>query len=159
MATLRCLMTLSFIMMLTIAAQPVSAHWYRHAHPTHWANVPHGAEHKHYNHRERYNIRDHHKRRLSAHQFKKDHKHFWRKMKNYRFPKVGHQRLDYCFKKNRFCGRVAANEFCKLNGFSYASQFKVDRHAYLTRNLGDRNMNHYHKDHGNGFTYIRCRKH
>lgn len=152
---LRSILITATLAIMAVVAQPVSAHWYRHAHPTMWAQVPHGVEHKHYNHRERYSIKNH---RAQRHATRK-HKNFWRKMKSYRFPKVGHYRVDYCYKKNRFCGRTAANAFCKMHGFKYASQFKIDRHALKTKHLGDHRISRYPQYHGNGFTYVRCRKH
>jgi hypothetical protein len=156
MIQLRSFISTGVFAALLMLVQPASAHWYLHAHPTQWAPVPHGIAHKHYDHRKGYKM---HKHRTASRHFKQKYRNFWRKMKHYKFPMIGAQRLDFCYKKKHFCGRVAANEFCKLKGFEYTSQFKIDRHALQTRSIGDRKLNRYPANKGNGFRYIRCRKH
>lgn len=73
----------------------------------------------------------------------------------YKDPMIKGERLDFCYKHGRYCGRVAANSFCQQNGYRYATRFYRDRNIGVTRTIGDNRVKrHASRD---GFRWIKCR--
>ena len=69
-------------------------------------------------------------------------------------PMLGKHYLDFCFKHNKFCGRSAANKFCKKQGFAFASRFFIKRNIGKTVTIGDKRTHYARRD---GFRLIKCR--
>lgn len=76
----------------------------------------------------------------------------------FREPMLRHARLDFCYKFDSYCGRAAANAFCRSKGYNYATTFWIDRDVGETHNIANEGKRQYrHKHSGDGFSYIKCR--
>ncbi len=52
-------------------------------------------------------------------------------------PRYEHQRVSWCYRMHKGCGRVAADSFCQRMGYLKAQSFSQDPHIDVTQNLGD----------------------
>lgn len=64
------------------------------------------------------------------------------------------RRLDWCLVNGRFCGRYAAHDYCRMEGYKYASSYYISHGVGATRTIGD---NKYCSGHCDGFFRITCR--
>ena len=78
----------------------------------------------------------------------------WNDVAVYHNPMIGNYRLDFCYKDGQYCGRAAANLYCRKQGFRYATQFDIERHVGRTVNIATGYVGHSCRD---GFHAIRCR--
>lgn len=60
------------------------------------------------------------------------------KSKLYKTPKYRGSPVSECFRKDRECGSHAANEFCRINDFGYATSYRVEGSQQRTWLLGDK---------------------
>lgn len=72
-------------------------------------------------------------------------------------PKIGKNRLDYCFSWQKGCGQEAADAFCTSKGFAKASDFTIAQGIGAnspTRTIGDNSV--CDNDSCDGFMSITC---
>lgn len=53
------------------------------------------------------------------------------------FPRVGADRIDWCYADEKGCGQRAAYSFCRRMGYRRASEFEKQEHVTITRSLGN----------------------
>ena len=79
--------------------------------------------------------------------------------KTFKYPKIRHLRVDWCYNFGQGCGKKAANKFCKLKGYTKALNWKLDPNIGLqstTFTLGDHR--YCEKAGCGGFKFIKCIK-
>ncbi len=63
------------------------------------------------------------------------------------------QRLAWCYENQHYCGRAAANAFCRVQGYRHALGFRIDWDVELAQGINEKKPSLHH----NGFKWIRCR--
>lgn len=58
----------------------------------------------------------------------------------FKHPKVGGNRLDWCFSFQKGCGEKAANAWCQSQGYKNAAAFSKAANVGLTRTIGDSSL-------------------
>ncbi|MBN9254557.1 MULTISPECIES: hypothetical protein [unclassified Mesorhizobium] len=74
----------------------------------------------------------------------------------FKHPKVGGNRLDWCFKFQNGCGEKAANAWCQDQGYKNATSFTKAANVGLTRTIGDSSL--CADSHCDSFSQITCFK-
>lgn len=74
--------------------------------------------------------------------------------KQFFHPRYNLYRLDYCYKRERGCGKRAANSFCSRMGYMQASRFEIEKSVSATKTIGSQELCFGKQCHG--FELIIC---
>jgi hypothetical protein len=74
--------------------------------------------------------------------------------KRFVVPRFNNYRVDFCYDKQKGCGKQAANAFCANMGYSKAVHFKRETNLFATQNLGQKAL--CFGVGCQGFKYITC---
>ena len=55
-------------------------------------------------------------------------------------PRFNHYRIDWCYERNKGCGRHAANSFCGRMGYLQAKRFVKDEKISATKTIGSQEL-------------------
>ncbi len=61
---------------------------------------------------------------------------YYYRMKDFAVPRFENYRVDWCYKKNKGCGKQAANAFCRKQGYKHARGYEKETKVAATRTIG-----------------------